>query len=181
MIDYKLVVVGAGGVGKSSLTIQYIRNEFLLEHDPTIEDTYRKQVVIDGETCLLDILDTAGQEEYSALRDQYMRNGDGFLIVFDVSSGKTYEEVSTFRDQIIRVKDAEDVPMVLVGNKCDLRPAVNMQAVRDQATASNISFLQTSAKTRMAVDEAFATLVREIRANRNQQLNPRTTKCCTLF
>lgn len=75
MTEYKLVVVGAGGVGKSALTIQLIQNHFVDEYDPTIEDSYRKQVVIDGETCLLDILDTAGQEEYSAMRDQYMRTG----------------------------------------------------------------------------------------------------------
>ena len=78
MTEYKLVVVGAGGVGKSALTIQLIQNHFVDEYDPTIEDSYRKQVqisfmgnmiltcaiqvVIDGETCLLDILDTAGQE-----------------------------------------------------------------------------------------------------------------------
>ena len=64
------MVVGAGGVGKSARTIQLIQNHVLDEYDPTIEDSYRKQVVIDGETCLLDILDTAGQEEYSAMRDQ---------------------------------------------------------------------------------------------------------------
>lgn len=50
-----------------------------------------KQVVIDGETCLLDILDTAGQEEYSAMRDQYMRTGEGFLLVFAVNSAKSFE------------------------------------------------------------------------------------------
>jgi small GTP-binding protein len=47
-----------------------IQNHFIDEYDPTIEDSYRKQVTIDEETCLLDILDTAGQEEYSAMRDQ---------------------------------------------------------------------------------------------------------------
>lgn len=66
MTDYKLVVVGDDGVGKSTLTIQLIQNHFVDEYDPTIEDSYRKQVVIDGEICVLDILDTAGQEEYRA-------------------------------------------------------------------------------------------------------------------
>lgn len=65
MTEYKLVIVGGGGVGKSALTIQLIQNHFIDEYDPTIEDSYRKQVTIDEETCLLDILDTAGQEEYS--------------------------------------------------------------------------------------------------------------------
>ncbi|KAG8182312.1 hypothetical protein JTE90_013916 [Oedothorax gibbosus] len=117
MTEYKLVVVGAGGVGKSALTIQLIQNHFVDEYDPTIEDSYRKQVVIDGETCLLDILDTAGQEEYSAMRDQYMRTGEGFLLVFAVNNAKSYEDISMYREQIKRVKDADDVPMVLVGNK----------------------------------------------------------------
>lgn len=68
MSEYKLVVVGGGGVGKSALTIQLVQNHFVSEYDPTIEDSYRKQVTIDNEACLLDIIDTAGQEEYSAMR-----------------------------------------------------------------------------------------------------------------
>ena len=99
----------AGGVGKSALTIQLIQNHFVDEYDPTIEDSYRKQVVIDGETCLLDILDTAGQEEYSAMRDQYMRTGEGFLLVFAVNNAKSFEDISQYREQIKRVKDAEEV------------------------------------------------------------------------
>ncbi|KAH9634629.1 hypothetical protein HF086_009281 [Spodoptera exigua] len=132
MTEYKLVVVGAGGVGKSALTIQLIQNHFVDEYDPTIEDSYRKQVVIDGETCLLDILDTAGQEEYSAMRDQYMRTGEGFLLVFAVNSAKSFEDIGSYREQIKRVKDAEEVPMVLVGNKCDLQAwAVDMAQARE--------------------------------------------------
>jgi len=96
-------------VGKSALTIQLIQNHFVDEYDPTIEDSYRKQVVIDGETCLLDILDTAGQEEYSAMRDQYMRTGEGFLLVFAVNNAKSFEDISTYREQIKRVKDADEV------------------------------------------------------------------------
>ena len=66
-------------------------------------------MVIDGETCLLDILDTAGQEEYSAMRDQYMRTGEGFLLVFAVNNAKSFDDISSYREQIKRVKDAEEV------------------------------------------------------------------------
>merc|ERR1712048_434798 len=86
--------------------------------------SYRKQVVIDGETCLLDILDTAGQEEYSAMRDQYMRTGEGFLIVFAVNNAKSFEDITAYREQIKRVKDAEEVPMVLVATSVTCPPAV---------------------------------------------------------
>jgi len=182
MTDYKLVVVGAGGVGKSALTIQLIQNHFVDEYDPTIEDSYRKQVVIDGETCLLDILDTAGQEEYSAMRDQYMRTGEGFLLVFAVNNAKSFEDISQYREQIKRVKDAEEVPMVLVGNKCDL-PTRNMDMAqaKDVAKSYSIPFIETSAKTRMGVDDAFYTLVREIRKDkerRGQNPKPRPGPNC---
>lgn len=170
MTEYKLVVVGAGGVGKSALTIQLIQNHFVDEYDPTIEDSYRKQVVIDGETCLLDILDTAGQEEYSAMRDQYMRTGEGFLLVFAVNNAKSFEDISIYREQIKRVKDAEEVPMVLVGNKCDLQMrAMDMAAAQDMAKQYGIPFVETSAKTRLGVDDAFYTLVREIRKDKEQR------------
>jgi GTPase KRas protein len=170
MTEYKLVVVGAGGVGKSALTIQLIQNHFVDEYDPTIEDSYRKQVVIDGETCLLDILDTAGQEEYSAMRDQYMRTGEGFMLVFAVNNTKSFEDINSYREQIKRVKDAEEVPMVLVGNKCDL-PARNVDILRakELARSFSIPFVETSAKTRMGVDNAFYTLVREIRKDKGKQ------------
>ncbi|KRX38290.1 Ras protein let-60 [Trichinella murrelli] len=133
--------------------IEHSMAAFVEEYDPTIEDSYRKQVVIDGETCLLDILDTAGQEEYSAMRDQYMRTGEGFLLVFAVNESKSFENIGSYREQIKRVKDSEEVPM----------RAVDMRVVQETAKSYGIPFIETSAKTRMGVDDAFYTLVREIR------------------
>jgi len=83
-------------------------------------DSYRKQCVIDDEVALLDVLDTAGQEEYSAMREQYMRTGEGFLLVYSITSRSSFEEISTFQQQILRVKDRDYYPMVVVANKCDL-------------------------------------------------------------
>lgn len=176
MTEYKLVVVGAGGVGKSALTIQLIQNHFVDEYDPTIEDSYRKQVVIDGETCLLDILDTAGQEEYSAMRDQYMRTGEGFLCVFAVNNKRSFEDIHVFRQQIKRVKDADEVPMVLVGNKCDLQRTVMPMEAHELATSYGIPFIETSAKTRQGVEDAFYTLVREIRRDKGKKPIPKAKK-----
>jgi len=135
--EYKLVVVGGGGVGKSCLTIQLIQAHFVDEYDPTIEgsyrdlapcylicsfspDSYRKQCVIDDEVALLDVLDTAGQEEYSAMREQYMRTGEGFLLVYSITSRQSFEEIQVFQQQILRVKDKDYFPIIIVGTKCDL-------------------------------------------------------------
>jgi GTPase SAR1 family protein len=76
--------------------------------------------MIDDEVALLDVLDTAGQEEYSAMREQYMRTGEGFLLVYSIISRQSFEEITTFQQQILRVKDKDYFPMVVVGNKCDL-------------------------------------------------------------
>jgi len=122
------------GVGKSALTIQLIQSHFVDEYDPTIEgaltlwpksfngsvDSYRKQCVIDDEVALLDVLDTAGQEEYSAMREQYMRTGEGFLLVYSITSRSSFEEISTFQQQILRVKDRDSYPIIVVANKADL-------------------------------------------------------------
>eukprot|EP01127_Copromyxa_protea_P009756 TRINITY_DN2319_c0_g5_i1.p1 TRINITY_DN2319_c0_g5~~TRINITY_DN2319_c0_g5_i1.p1 ORF type:complete len:194 (+),score=52.81 TRINITY_DN2319_c0_g5_i1:103-684(+) len=165
MTEYKCVIVGGGGVGKSALTIQLIQGHFVDEYDPTIEDSYRKQVTIDSETCLLDVLDTAGQEEYSAMRDQYMRTGQGFILTYAITSRQSYDEMNVFRDQIHRVKDADHVPIVLAGNKCDLEDErqVSKQEASDLAKQWLVPMHETSALARINVEEVFFDLVREIR------------------
>ena len=164
-MEYKLVIVGGGGVGKSALTIQYIQNHFIDEYDPTIEDSYRKQTTIDGETCLLDILDTAGQEEYSAMRDQYMRTGQGFILVYSITSRSSFEELPVFHNQILRVKDMDTVPMILVGNKSDLERdrQVTTTEGADLAKSFRCPFHESSALTRVNIDESFIKCVREIK------------------
>ncbi|KAH9925461.1 ras protein [Amylocystis lapponica] len=160
--EYKLVVVGGGGVGKSALTIQFIQSHFVDEYDPTIEDSYRKQCVIDDEVALLDVLDTAGQEEYGAMREQYMRTGEGFLLVYSITSRNSFEEISTFHQQILRVKDQDSFPVIVVANKSDLE--------YDVSEALRLQVHRDSAKQRINVDEAFSNLVREIRKyNKEQQ------------
>jgi len=163
--EYKLVVMGGGGVGKSALTIRLVTDNFLDEYDPTIEDSYRKQVMIDDESALLDILDTAGQEEFSSMQDQWMRDGKGFLLVYNITSRPTFEEVSNLHEKILRTKDTDKVPIVLVGNKCDLGPERQVPNEEGQKLANEwgCPFFETSAKKKINHDECFFQLVREIR------------------
>ncbi|CAB5182892.1 unnamed protein product [Rhizophagus irregularis] len=83
---HKVIMVGSGGVGKSALTLQYMYGDFVEEYDPTKADSYRKKVTLDGQECQIDILDTAGQEEYAAIRDNYYRSGEGFYVFFQFAS-----------------------------------------------------------------------------------------------
>jgi len=184
--QYKLVVVGGGGVGKSALTIQFIQSHFVQDYDPTIEDSYRKQCVIDDKVAHLDILDTAGQEEFSAMREQYMRTGEGFLLVFSVTDRASFDEISRFHTQILRVKDKDEFPMILVGNKSDLEDERLVSTAEGQEFARKlkIPYLESSAKQRINVDASFHDLVRAIRRHNESLVVPaapkKPRKCCIL-
>jgi len=164
----KIVVLGDGGVGKSALTIRLVTDNFLEEYDPTIEDSYRKQKNIDGTIALLDILDTAGQEEFAAMQDQWIREGRGFLLVYNICSKASFEKLENFRKSILRTKDNDKVPMVVAGNKCDLRdPSDSSQVTKAEAQKVaaewGCSFFETSAKDKINNEECFYQVVREIR------------------
>eukprot|EP00486_Rosalina_sp_Unknown_P005608 CAMPEP_0201572204 /NCGR_PEP_ID=MMETSP0190_2-20130828/15328_1 /ASSEMBLY_ACC=CAM_ASM_000263 /TAXON_ID=37353 /ORGANISM="Rosalina sp." /LENGTH=198 /DNA_ID=CAMNT_0047997663 /DNA_START=99 /DNA_END=695 /DNA_ORIENTATION=+ len=165
--EYKIVVLGGGGVGKSALTIRLVTNNFLEEYDPTIEDSYRKSVVIDDKACLLDILDTAGQEEFSSMQDQWMREGQAFLVVYSITSRTTFDEAIIMREKILRCKEEEEPPIVLVGNKCDLEDQRQVQQTEGTGLAKewgeNSTFFETSAKEKINHEECFYAAVRLVR------------------
>ena len=77
---------------------------FVEKYDPTIEDSYRKQVEVDGQQCMLEILDTAGTEQFTAMRDLYMKNGQGFILVYSITAQSTFNDLQDLREQILRVK-----------------------------------------------------------------------------
>ena len=118
-------------------------------------DSYRKQCVIDDEVALLDVLDTAGQEEYSAMREQYMRTGEGFLLVYSITSRQSFEEILTFQQQILRVKDRDYFPIIIVGNKCDLdsEREVSRQGTLDAITY-NLQKLLLFGRTCLSIKSA---------------------------
>ncbi|KAI8984566.1 small GTPase superfamily [Mycotypha africana] len=174
---HKIIMVGSGGVGKSALTLQYMYGDFVEEYDPTKADSYRKKIVLDGVECQIDILDTAGQEEYVAIRDNYYRSGEGFLCVFSVCERESLEHTHEFRDQILRVLDDERIPFVLVGNKIDLAHlrVVDSAEPRHLAQEWNCPYIETSAKTRENVEEAYNILMRLI-VKRKELLHQQVAK-----
>jgi len=165
---HKVIMVGSGGVGKSALTLQFMYDEFVEDYEPTKADSYRKKVVLDGEEVQIDILDTAGQEDYAAIRDNYFRSGEGFLCVFSITEDDSFQSTQEFREQILRVKGDTNIPFILVGNKADLTNSRKVQ----QTTANNraaqwqVPYVETSAKTRENVDKVFYDLMREIRSRK---------------
>lgn len=164
-VIHKVIMVGSGGVGKSALTLQFMYDEFVEDYEPTKADSYRKKVVLDGEEVQIDILDTAGQEEYAAIRDNYFRSGEGFLCLFSITEQESFQATVDFREQILRVKNDDTIPFLLVGNKADLEDKryVSVEEAQERAKQWNVPYVETSAKTRANVDKVFYDLMRAIR------------------
>ncbi|KAL0248630.1 hypothetical protein GEMRC1_003864 [Eukaryota sp. GEM-RC1] len=163
-VDYQVVVVGGGGVGKSALSARFALGKFLERYDPTIEDSYRKAVDIDGTALRLEIMDTAGQDEYDSIREQYLVEGHGFLLVYSIDSQESFDKAVSLRDQILRLQKRQDVPLVLVGNKCDLEDsrAVTNDEGKLLAEKFGCKFFETSAKDEVNVEDCFHELVRAV-------------------
>ncbi|XP_035984237.1 ras-related protein ralB-B [Fundulus heteroclitus] len=190
LVLHKVIMVGSGGVGKSALTLQFMYDEFVEDYEPTKADSYRKKVVLDGEDVQIDILDTAGQEDYAAIRDNYFRSGEGFLLVFSITESESFSATAEFREQILRVKEEEAVPLLVVGNKSDLED--KRQVTQEEAGAKagewGVQYVETSAKTRANVDKVFFDLMREVRkkkmAESKEKNGPsggrKKRRCCVL-
>ncbi|CAF0838483.1 unnamed protein product [Brachionus calyciflorus] len=174
----KLTLVGDGGVGKSCLILQYMYHDFVEEYEPTKADAYRRTIVLQGEEVQIDILDTAGQEDYAAVRDGYLKHGDGFLLVFDVTNRETFESIKNHRENVLRVKaDDQNLPIILIGNKSDLKQnrLISYEEANRRAEEWGIPYIETSAKTRENVDRAFSEIflkikdIKQIRRQNPQQ------------
>lgn len=175
---FKIIVIGSGGVGKSALTLQFMYDEFVEDYEPTKADSYRKKIMLDGKEAQIDILDTAGQEDYAAIRDNYFRSGEAFLCVFSILEQESLAAAEELREQVLRVKsDDQTIPFLLVGNKADLeeRRVVGQDEAQEQARQWNVPYVETSAKTRQNVDQVFIELMRMIR-DRRQRLDPKQSK-----
>jgi small GTP-binding protein len=164
----KCVIMGAAGVGKSAITLQLMQNRFIEGHDPTIEDSYQKYINVDGKPCRLDILDTAGQEEFKTMRPQYMRQGQGYILVYSVTDRVSYEKTREFYEEVCRAKGGkESVILLLAGNKCDLKDDRKVSEEDGKTLAKEYAtplFYETSAKANINVKEIFDQLIRRCRA-----------------
>ncbi|KAI9570663.1 small GTPase superfamily [Boletus coccyginus] len=167
MKHYSVVVLGAGGVGKSALTVRFVQDVFLEDYDPTIEEAYRRIVDVDGVKASLEVLDTAGAEQFTALKELYIKSGQGFLLVFSLTQEASLREVDNLRQQIYRVKGGDtSVPIVVAGTKLDLvaEREVSRTTIQSLVARWGIPFYETSAKRNWHVSDVFQDLVKQMLA-----------------
>ncbi|OQU97358.1 small GTP-binding protein domain-containing protein isoform 4 [Cladophialophora immunda] len=114
---------------------------------------------------MLEILDTAGTEQFTAMRELYMKQGQGFLLVFSICNMNSFYELAELREQIVRIKDDDDIPLVVVGNKSDMeddRVVPRARAFQLAQSWGQKPYYETSARRRTNVDEVFLNLCAQI-------------------
>ncbi|KAJ5067226.1 ras-like protein [Anaeramoeba ignava] len=171
--ELTIVMAGDGGVGKSCITIRYVKQIFHDHYDPTLEESYRTQVEIDNSVVTLDIIDTAGQEEFKVLRDTHLSQGDGYILVFSIIEKSGLDEIEKLRGQILRFHDIDPTepntnppfPIMIAGNKSDLEEyrEVPTETAKQMADQWGLPYIETSAKNGTNISELYAECVRMVR------------------
>ncbi|MHA1707549.1 MAG: GTP-binding protein [Candidatus Heimdallarchaeaceae archaeon] len=170
---FKITLLGDGAVGKTSLRKTYLGEGFKDGYSMTIgADFAVKRLRIDDQDFVAQIWDLAGQQRFSAVREVYYRGTSGCLLVFDISRRSSFENIPSWIAELLKNNSNRVVPIVLIGNKSDLRSTAKDPVMREQAeeyahsltswSGFTVPYIETSAKTGENVDEAFKTLLKNI-------------------
>ena len=161
-IPLKIAVLGQSMVGKSALTYRFINNKIPTEHDTTIEDAYSIPCKIDDLQCQLEILDTAGQDDYQTMLDTWINAADGFILVYSIDNKESFESTKTRYERILKLKNEQKASIIIAGNKCDLEEnrKVSKEEAENFCLTNKISFMETSALKTINVKEVFLSVAR---------------------
>ena len=152
VIDIKITVLGNTLVGKSALTYRYISNKFPEDHDTTIEDQYKITSKIEGYQCQIEILDTAGQDDYQSMLDTWISFGEGFVLVYSIDQKDSFDVLKDRYERIKRNKEDEKV-----------------------------QWIEASALKNINVKEAFTAVAAEIVKKKKKIKETSGDKCCVMF
>jgi len=168
-IKRSIAIMGSRAVGKSSLTIQFVENHFVDTYYPTIENTFTKNVKYKGQDYTVEIIDTAGQDEYSILGSQHATGIHGYVLVYSVTSRSSFEIIKVIRDKILNFIGTEWVPLIIVGNKTDLHQQrqVSSEEGKELSVEWNCQFIESSAKNNENIGQAFNMMIHEIEKFQN--------------
>ncbi|KAH8768005.1 hypothetical protein BGZ57DRAFT_943068 [Hyaloscypha finlandica] len=136
----------------------FVDGHFVESYYPTIENTFSKVIKYKGQEYATEIIDTAGQDEYSILNSKHFIGIHGYMLVYSVASTQSFEMVQVIRDKILNHLGSEWVPIVIVGNKSDLRPDQRQVTVEDGkalAEKFNCAYTEASARYNENVTKAF--------------------------
>jgi RASD family protein 2 len=160
---YRIVMMGAAGVGKTCIINRFLFRQFVNEYKATVDEMYTEEYLINGIAVTLDFLDTSGSHEFPAMRKLSIDTADAFILVYSIDDEASFEEIKQLRNQILDQKNSDLVPIVIVGNKSDCR---ERQVQREMAESTvNIDwgngFVEASAKDNVNVSGIFRELLHQ--------------------
>ena len=184
VIELKLAVLGQTLVGKSALTYRFISDKFPTEHDTTIEDQYKINTTIDEQNCRLEILDTAGQDDYQSMLDTWINFAEGFVLVYSIDDRESFESLKDKYDRVVKNKSDDVYSVIIVGNKCDLedKRKVTKEEGESYAKSKGVDFMEVSALKTINVKETFVKLAHNLLEKKvTQKTEAGGDKCCIIF
>ncbi|MEE6518904.1 hypothetical protein FKM82_030224 [Ascaphus truei] len=161
----KVVILGYCSVGKSSLALQFVKGDFNEDYDPTIQNTWSKTLVIGFDEYDLQLMDTAGQDEYSLMPHSFVLCIHGYVLVYSVTSLKSFQIANEIHAKLQEKRGKSRMPIVLVGNKNDLpshNREVKMEDGKKLADSWGAAFMEASAKDSEKSHLIFTKIIEEI-------------------
>eukprot|EP01108_Squamamoeba_japonica_P009085 TRINITY_DN833_c0_g1_i1.p1 TRINITY_DN833_c0_g1~~TRINITY_DN833_c0_g1_i1.p1 ORF type:complete len:203 (+),score=35.84 TRINITY_DN833_c0_g1_i1:114-722(+) len=161
---FKVVVLGEGCVGKTSISLRYCKNEFHAAHLTTIQAAFlSKRIGVDGKRVQLNLWDTAGQERFHAIARVYYRDAEGAVLVYDVTNYDSFKKVQSWVKELRKML-GKSIAIVIAGNKCDRQRerAVSKEEAMAYAKTVGAEHFDTSAKLNQGLDQMFVALARAL-------------------
>lgn len=161
---FKIVILGDSGVGKTNIISRYAKNEFNIESKATIGvEFHSKLLELDGKIIKLQFWDTAGQERYRSITSAYYRGSNGILVVYDITDLNSFEHINNWIFEIYK-NVGNNIPILLVGNKCDLehKRVISNEKPLQIADKYNLLFTEMSAMANQNVEVGIIKLIQKI-------------------
>lgn len=168
----KIAIVGSRSVGKLSISVRYVEDYFVESYYPTIENQFSKTINYKNQEYAIEILDTAGQDEFSIMNEKHLIGIHGYILMYSVTSRQSLEVIDVIRDKILNLIGTDSIPLVLVGNKCDLNLQRQVETGEGEELARKFKckFLETSVCDNINVKKSFETLIDEIERIQNPEV-----------
>eukprot|EP01113_Clastostelium_recurvatum_P005303 TRINITY_DN12369_c0_g1_i3.p1 TRINITY_DN12369_c0_g1~~TRINITY_DN12369_c0_g1_i3.p1 ORF type:complete len:213 (+),score=31.49 TRINITY_DN12369_c0_g1_i3:82-720(+) len=165
--QFKIVLLGEGCVGKTSLCLRYVQDKFNDKHLTTIQASFlTKRLTVDGRRVGLAIWDTAGQERFHALGPIYYRDANGALLVYDITDRDSFQKVQSWVKELRKML-GDNVVLAIAGNKADLerQRVVSIEEAESYAASVGAKHFSTSAKLNKGLEDLFLDLTKRMLAN----------------